>query len=280
MKQVVVASNNAGKLREIAAILAPLGLDALPQSRFDVPEAEDSQHNEPDQHNGAEESSDTSGPKALGSEQNDQDAERDRDDVRLEHRRDELQPLHRRKDRDRRGDDRVAIEKCRPGDAQKKHHHRAPPERVLGQRQEREGAALAVIVGPHQEHDVFAGHDEDECPEQERRDPEHLRTGNAVAGGVHQSLAEGVERARADVAEHDAKRGKPERGKARRRGPIARLRLRVGAIGGIHTKTPEVGRRLAIRLRLLRSSSVSKPKTLAASRPSQASHHQRLMMVM
>ena len=41
MKQVVVASNNAGKLREIAAILAPLGLDALPQSRFDVPEAEE-----------------------------------------------------------------------------------------------------------------------------------------------------------------------------------------------------------------------------------------------
>ena len=39
MKQVVVASNNAGKLREIAAILAPLGIEAIPQSRFNVPEA-------------------------------------------------------------------------------------------------------------------------------------------------------------------------------------------------------------------------------------------------
>ena len=39
MKQVVVASNNAGKLREIAAILGPLGIEAIPQSRFKVPEA-------------------------------------------------------------------------------------------------------------------------------------------------------------------------------------------------------------------------------------------------
>jgi len=39
MKQVVVASNNAGKLREIAAILGPLGIEAIPQSRFNVPEA-------------------------------------------------------------------------------------------------------------------------------------------------------------------------------------------------------------------------------------------------
>ena len=39
MRQVVVASNNAGKLREIAAILGPLGIEAIPQSRFNVPEA-------------------------------------------------------------------------------------------------------------------------------------------------------------------------------------------------------------------------------------------------
>ena len=39
MKQLVVASNNAGKLREIAAILGPLGIEAIPQSRLGVPEA-------------------------------------------------------------------------------------------------------------------------------------------------------------------------------------------------------------------------------------------------
>jgi len=39
MKQLVVASGNAGKLREIGAILAPLGFSVLPQSQFNVPEA-------------------------------------------------------------------------------------------------------------------------------------------------------------------------------------------------------------------------------------------------
>lgn len=38
MKKVVIASNNAGKLREIARILEPLGLEALPQGNFGVPE--------------------------------------------------------------------------------------------------------------------------------------------------------------------------------------------------------------------------------------------------
>jgi XTP/dITP diphosphohydrolase len=41
MKQVVVASGNAGKLREIAAILAPSGFAVVPQSQFNVPEAEE-----------------------------------------------------------------------------------------------------------------------------------------------------------------------------------------------------------------------------------------------
>lgn len=38
MKKVVIASNNAGKLREIARILEPLGLEAQPQGNFGVPE--------------------------------------------------------------------------------------------------------------------------------------------------------------------------------------------------------------------------------------------------
>ena len=41
MKQIVIASNNAGKLREIAAILAPLGLAPVAQSTLGVPEAEE-----------------------------------------------------------------------------------------------------------------------------------------------------------------------------------------------------------------------------------------------
>lgn len=41
MQKLVIASNNAGKLREIGAILGPLGFEALPQAAFNIPEAEE-----------------------------------------------------------------------------------------------------------------------------------------------------------------------------------------------------------------------------------------------
>ena len=39
MKKLVLASGNAGKLREFARLLAPFDFDVLPQSHFGVPEA-------------------------------------------------------------------------------------------------------------------------------------------------------------------------------------------------------------------------------------------------
>ena len=41
LPRLVVASNNPGKLRELGRLLAPLGIEALPQSAFGVPEAEE-----------------------------------------------------------------------------------------------------------------------------------------------------------------------------------------------------------------------------------------------
>ncbi len=38
MKKIVIASNNAGKLREISQILGPLGIEATPQGDYGVPE--------------------------------------------------------------------------------------------------------------------------------------------------------------------------------------------------------------------------------------------------
>lgn len=39
--KVVIATGNRGKLAELQAMLAPLAIDAVPQSDFDVPEAEE-----------------------------------------------------------------------------------------------------------------------------------------------------------------------------------------------------------------------------------------------
>ncbi len=41
MKQLVLASNNPGKLREIAALLAPLAVEVIPQSHLGIAEAEE-----------------------------------------------------------------------------------------------------------------------------------------------------------------------------------------------------------------------------------------------
>jgi XTP/dITP diphosphohydrolase len=41
MRRVVFASNNAGKVREVAAMLAPLGVELVPQSFYYVPPAEE-----------------------------------------------------------------------------------------------------------------------------------------------------------------------------------------------------------------------------------------------
>jgi len=41
MKQLVIATGNTGKLREIRRLLEPLGIEVLPQSDFDVPEADE-----------------------------------------------------------------------------------------------------------------------------------------------------------------------------------------------------------------------------------------------
>lgn len=38
MSKLVIASGNAGKLREIAYILGPFGIEAVPQSQFNVPD--------------------------------------------------------------------------------------------------------------------------------------------------------------------------------------------------------------------------------------------------
>ena len=41
MQRLVLASNNAKKLRELGELLAPLGIELVPQGRLDIPEAEE-----------------------------------------------------------------------------------------------------------------------------------------------------------------------------------------------------------------------------------------------
>ena len=47
-----------------------------------------------------------------------------------------------------------------PATPEKKCERRPPSERALGQRHQRQHAALALVVGPHQEQHVFDGDDD------------------------------------------------------------------------------------------------------------------------
>ena len=41
IKEIVLASNNAGKLKELQALFEPLGLTLIPQSQLKIPEPEE-----------------------------------------------------------------------------------------------------------------------------------------------------------------------------------------------------------------------------------------------
>ena len=92
----------------------------------------------------------------------------------------DLEPLDRAEHRDRRRDDAVAVEQRRADDDE---HRRPRPMRsssallrsVVGhERQQREDAALAVVVGAHDERQVLDGDDHRQRPEDQRQDAEHV----------------------------------------------------------------------------------------------------------
>ncbi|MHC2579685.1 hypothetical protein ACVMHR_004424 [Bradyrhizobium diazoefficiens] len=79
----------------------------------------------------------------------------------------------------------------------------AGADRALGQRHQRERAALAVVVGAEQDHDVFERHHDDERPQDQGEHAEHGRRRSepvGARGGRRHGLAERVERTGADVA--------------------------------------------------------------------------------
>ncbi len=194
----------------------------------DVRQGGQAKRQEPDHHDRPEEGRDLARPPALDEEQRHDDRDRDRQHVMLEGRRDELDALHRRQHRDRRGDDGVAVEQGRTEQPQHEHDARAA-ERLAGQRHEGEDAALAAVVHAQQEDDVLHGHDDQERPEDQRGGAEHLLgEQDAVGARRRQGLAEGVERARADVAVDHADRAYDEGPEGRRHGVVPRLR-RFGA---------------------------------------------------
>ena len=87
---------------------------------------------------------------------------------------------------------------------------RSLPERALGERHQRQDAAFALVVGLHQEQHVFRRDDDQQRPDDERDDADHLVGAEARAFELAERGLQRVEGARADVAEHDADRAERE----------------------------------------------------------------------
>ena len=149
----------------------------------------------------------------LQGEESEDDDEGDRYDQVLERRRGDAESFDGAEHGDGRRDDAVAVEQCRPEDADRR-EQRPRRGRALArayQRQQREDPALAPVVGAHDHREVFEGDDEIQRPEDERKDPENVLATHGKAVRSRETLLECVERAGADVAVHDADGAEGER---------------------------------------------------------------------
>ena len=231
------AEGDEGDAEVVAEELdAVLGGERLDDARVveDAGEAGDGDDREPDDHHRAEDAADLVGAEALGAEEEDEDRDRQRDDDRLQARHRDLHPFDRGEDRDRRGDDAVAVEQ-RDAEQADRDQRRLDPgaaqRRPHDQGDQGEDAALAVVVGAHDEDDELDRDDQRDRPEDERDDAVDVGFGRlhrVVVGG--EDGLQGVQRAGADVAEDDAEGAEGERRHAEL--AAAGARRRRGGGGG------------------------------------------------
>ena len=180
----------------------------------DLLEAQHEQHDEPDQRDRAEPAADARGAEALHGEQGDQHADGDGQHHRVQRRRRHLEALDGAQHGDGGREQAVAVEQ---GGAQHADHQvdaaAARVDRGLARHQRHQGehAALAAVVGAHDDDDVLQGDDDDQRPGDQRQDAEHVLMAGLQPGKLAETLLDGVERAGADVAEDDAERRQGQR---------------------------------------------------------------------
>jgi hypothetical protein len=85
------------------------------------------------------------------------------------------------------------------------------PDETRCQRHQRQDAALALVVRVHHQQHVFDRHDQQQRPEDQRQDAEHLRRAHRAVAEIGQARLEGIERAGADIAVDHAQHAKHHR---------------------------------------------------------------------
>ncbi len=117
------------------------------------------------------------------------------------------QALDCRQHRHGRRDHQIAVEQG--GREHAEHDDSARPpflarQRPVDEGEECEAAALALVVGAHDDRDIFQGHDDHHRPEDETQDAVDMQLVGDQRVVARKGLAEGVNRRGADVAVNDA----------------------------------------------------------------------------
>jgi hypothetical protein len=180
------------------------------------------EHDEPQESDRTEQRAEAGGPVSLRQEQSRQNRQRNRHGPRSKARSPHLDPLDGGQHRDGRCDDAVSVEERRGEETEREEDRSAAkPERarprVGDERHQREDPPLAPIVRAQDDDHVLDRNDEDQRPDDEGQDPEHVGWAHRDRVRSVEALAQRVERARSDVAVDDAQRREPQGG----RGPGA-----------------------------------------------------------
>ena len=93
--------------------------------------------------------------------------------VRFESGSGDLEAFHRRQNRNRRGDQRVAVEQRGADDAEHDDGEALAPERARGKRHQSQRSTFAFVVGAEEDQHIFDGNNEDQCPNDQRKDAEN-----------------------------------------------------------------------------------------------------------
>ena len=167
------------------------------------------QRQEPEHDDRPECLADQVGAEPLRGEQQQQHADRDRQHPAVQRRRGHLEALDRRQHRDRRRQHAVAEEQRdaeHAEDADQVGRFRCLRQRALRQCRERHDAAFALVVGAHDHQHVLHRDHDHQRPEHQRQDAEHRGVVGRQAVVRRERFLDRVQRAGADVAEHDADR--------------------------------------------------------------------------
>jgi hypothetical protein len=93
---------------------------------------------------------------------------------------------------------------------------RPPAQGLLDQRNQRQRPAFPLIVGPHDQDDIFDADDQDQRPEQQRDDAHDIFAHKPVFACGPQRFPHGVKRACSDITVDDPNAAKHQNGQLSR----------------------------------------------------------------